>query len=337
MTLTLGSTPLGSAEIEASTPSIAELGCSVVVPVYKSRETLEPLTLRLAQVLPQISPQHELVLVCDGSPDDSWAVIERLSRAHPFVRGVCLMRNYGQHNATLCGIRAARYGVIVTMDDDLQHAPEDVPALVTKLAEGYDVVYGVWRERTVSWWRAQGARLTRSAVAWVMGVETVRDISPFRAIRARIRQAFEQFEGPDVLVDVLLSWGTSRFGVARVDERDRAAGRSNYTFWKLVKVSLLVLTSFTTAPLRFANLLGLALTAFGFAVFLHVLYVYFVLGSIPGFSFLATIILIFGGVQLFALGVIGEYLARVFERTARRPCYAVSHVTGASPPEQRSP
>ncbi|HKY38360.1 MAG TPA: glycosyltransferase family 2 protein [Polyangiaceae bacterium] len=305
----------------------AELGVSVVVPVYRSQQTLGPLTERLADVLPGISPRHELVFVCDGSPDHSWSVIEHLAKEHTFVRGINLMRNYGQHNATLCGIRSARFGVVVTMDDDLQHAPEDVPVLVAKLAEGYDVVYGVWRERTVSWWRAYFARLTRAAVAWVMGVETVRDISPFRALRTEVRAAFEHFDSPDVLVDVLFSWGTSRFGVAQVDERDRAVGQSNYSFWKLVQVSLLVLTSYTTAPLRFANLVGLGFTLFGFAAFVHVLYNFFVLGSIPGFSFLAAIILIFGGVQLFALGVIGEYLARVFERTGRRPPYAVGRTT----------
>lgn len=307
--------------------SIAALGCSVVVPVYRSQATLEELTRRLQAVLPGISPRYELVLVNDGSPDDSWKLIQRLAAEFPFVRGISLMRNYGQHNATLCGIRAARFGVVVTMDDDLQHAPEDVPVLVAKLAEGYDVVYGVWRERTVAWWRAFFAKLTRSAVAWVMGSGTVRDISPFRALRTRIRSAFEQFDSPDVLVDVLFSWGTSKFGVAKVTERDRAVGQSNYSFWKLAKISLLVLTSYTTAPLRFANLVGLCLTVFGVGVFAHVLYVYFVLGSIPGFPFLAAVILSFGGVQLFALGVIGEYLARVFERTAGRPTYTVGQTT----------
>ena len=299
----------------------------MVVPVYRSEATLEELTRRLLAVLPALSPNFELLLVNDGSPDNSWALVERLAAEFPFVRGINLMRNYGQHNAILCGIRAARFGVVVTMDDDLQHAPEDVPVLVAKLAEGYDVVYGVWRERTVGWWRALFGKLTRLAIAWVMGSRTVRDMTSFRAIRARIRASFAQFDSPDVMVDVLFSWGTSKFGVVKVDERDRAVGQSNYSFWKLVKVSLVVLTSYTTAPLRFANLLGLCFTAFGFAVFLHVLYVYFVEGSIPGFSFLAAVILSFGGVQLFALGVVGEYLARVFERTGGRPPYAIGQMT----------
>jgi glycosyltransferase involved in cell wall biosynthesis len=309
-----------------------EAGISVVVPVYRSEATLPLLVEQLASVLPTLSPLHELILVNDGSPDDSWSVIERLAKSFSFVRGISLMRNYGQHNATLCGIRAARYATTVTMDDDLQHAPEDIAKLLDKLNQGCDVVYGVWRERKRSWWRAFFAALTKRAVAWVMNADTVRDMSAFRAIRTRVRQAFEKFDGPDVLVDVLLSWGTTRFAAVSIAERDRGAGQSNYSFWKLVKVSLLVLTSYTTAPLRFANMIGLCFTVFGVLAFAQVLYVYFVQGSIPGFSFLAATILIFGGVQLFALGIIGEYLARVFERTTGHPPYSVGRTTNKQSP-----
>jgi undecaprenyl-phosphate 4-deoxy-4-formamido-L-arabinose transferase len=302
-------------------------GISVVVPVYRSEKTLPPLVEELALVLPTLAAQYELILVNDGSPDDSWQVIERLAKSFPFVRGIRLMRNYGQHNATLCGMRAARYATTVTMDDDLQHSPDDMSALLAKLDEGNDVVYGVWSERKRSWWRAFFAVLTKRAVAWVMGANTVRDMSAFRAIRTQVRHGFDTFDGPDVLVDVLLSWGTSRFAAVPISERDRGAGHSNYSFWKLVKVSLLMLTSYTTAPLRFANLVGLFFTLIGLLAFLQVLYVYFVHGSIPGFSFLAATILVFGGVQLFALGIVGEYLARIFERASGRPPYSIGGTT----------
>jgi glycosyltransferase involved in cell wall biosynthesis len=309
-------------------PAELEVGISVVVPVYRSEKTLPRLAEELGRVLPGLASRYELILVNDGSPDDSWLVIERLAESFTFVRGIKLMRNYGQHNATLCGIRAARFATTVTMDDDLQHSPDDMRSLVDKLHEGHDVVYGVWSERRRSWWRAFFAVLTKRAVAWVMGAGTVRDMSAFRAIRTKVRHGFDTFDGPDVLVDVLLSWGTSRFAAVAIHERDRGAGNSNYSFWKLVTVSLLVLTSYTTAPLRFASLVGLFFTLFGVLAFLHVLYVYFVMGSVPGFSFLAAAILVFGGVQLFALGIIGEYLARVFERASGRPPYSIGDTTG---------
>jgi undecaprenyl-phosphate 4-deoxy-4-formamido-L-arabinose transferase len=254
-------------------------------------------------------------------------VIERLARQYRCVRGIDLMRNYGQDNAILCGIREARYETIVTMDDDLQHPPEQIPYLIEKLNEGYDVVYGVPRKMPHSWWRNILSVVVKYAVSYIMGFKTVRDISSFRVLRTSLRNSFVTHNGPDVLVDVLFSWGTTRFATVIVEEMPRTVGSSNYNFIKLVKVSLLVLTSYTTLPLRFASLLGFAFTIFGFLVLLYVLITYFVAGSIAGFSFLASIIAIFSGVQLFALGIIGEYMARMFERISGRRAYVIGRTT----------
>ncbi len=302
---------------------------SVVVPVYNGADTLPMLAEELAHVLPSVAERYELVLVNDGSPDDSWQVIERLAARYAWIRGVDLMRNYGQHNATLCGVREARYEVIVVMDDDLQNPPKEIPKLLSKLQEGYDVVYGVARKRQQVWWKSLASAIVKRAIAYVMGLRTVRDIGAFKAFRSDLRKAFEDFHSPDVLVDVLLSWGTSRFASVPVDESPRAVGKSNYNLLKLIKVSLLVLTSYTTIPLRFASILGFAFTLFGLGVLSYVLITYFVAGSIPGFSFLASTIIIFSGVQLFALGIIGEYLARVFERTGGKKTYAIGRKTNS--------
>lgn len=300
------------------------MNVSIVIPVYKGSDTLPLLVNEVGQVLPDVSDEFELVLVNDGSPDQSWEVISDLARTHPWVRGINLMRNYGQHNATLCGIREARYDIIVTMDDDLQNPPREIPKLLEKLSEGYDVVYGVARKRQQVWWKNLASATVKRAIAYVMGLRTVRDIGAFKAFRADLRKAFADFKSPDVLVDVLLSWGTSRFATVTVDEAARTVGKSNYTLFKLIKVSLLVLTSYTTVPLRIASILGFLFTLFGVGVLTYVLTIYFSLGSIEGFPFLASTITIFSGVQLFALGIIGEYLARVFERTGGRPTYTIS-------------
>ncbi|RMD66127.1 glycosyltransferase [Candidatus Parcubacteria bacterium] len=297
---------------------------SVVVPVYNGADTLPHLVEETGKVLPQVAERFEMVLVNDGSPDRSGDVIAELARRHAWVRGVELMRNYGQHNATLCGIREARYEVVVVMDDDLQHPPAEIPKLLAKLDEGYDVVYGVPRKRRQVWWKSLSATLIKRAIAYVMGARVVRDIGAFKAFRTDLRKAFADYRGPDVLVDVLLSWGTSRFASVTVEEAPRTVGKSNYSFLKLVKVSLLVLTSYTTLPLRLASVIGFLFTLFGIGVLVYVLTIYFTVGSLPGFPFLASAIAIFGGVQLFALGIIGEYLARVFERTAGRPPYVIA-------------
>ena len=223
---------------------------SVVVPVYKSSDTLPLLVDEVGKVLPDVADEFELVLVNDGSPDQSWKVISDLAETHSWVRGIDLMRNYGQHNATLCGIREARYEVIVIMDDDLQNPPREIPKLLEKLEEGYDVVYGVARKRQQAWWKSLASVIVKRAIAYVMGLRTVRDIGAFKAFRADLRKSFESFRSPDVLVDVLLSWGTTRFASVKVDEAPRTVGKSNYNLFKLIKVSLLVLTSYTTIPLR---------------------------------------------------------------------------------------
>jgi len=303
------------------------MNCSVVIPVYCSEQTLDPLIERLAKVLPNVAESYEVVLVNDGSPDNSWAVIERLAGQYAWVRGINLMRNYGQHNATLCGIRAAIYEVIFTMDDDLQNMPEEMPKLIEKLNEGYDVVYGVARKRQQVWWKNIVSVFLKHSISYVMGQDTVRDIGPFKAFRADLRKSFENFSGPDVLVDVLLSWGTNRFASVTVDEAPRTVGKSNYNFIKLIKVSLLVLTSYTTLPLRLASVLGFGFTIFGFFILIYVLATYFMAGSVEGFPFLSSIVAIFSGVQLFALGIIGEYLARMFERASGRKTYTIGRTT----------
>jgi glycosyltransferase involved in cell wall biosynthesis len=300
------------------------MNVSVVVPVYNGSDTLPLLVDEVGKVLPDVSDEFELVLVNDGSPDQSWDVISDLAQTHSWVRGIDLMRNYGQHNATLCGIREARYEVIVIMDDDLQNPPQEIPKLLEKLEDGYDVVYGVARKRQQVWWKSLASVIVKRAIAYVMGLRTVRDIGAFKAFRADLRKSFESFHSPDVLVDVLLSWGTTRFASVKVDEAPRTVGKSNYNLLKLIKVSLLVLTSYTTIPLRLASIVGFMFTLFGFGVLIYVLVTYFVAGSIPGFSFLASSVTIFSGVQLFALGILGEYLARVFERTGGRPTYTIA-------------
>ena len=301
--------------------------CSVVVPVFNSAETLEPLISRLSKVLPNIHPDYEVILVNDGSRDTSWKTICLLSHKYRWVKGINLMRNYGQHNAVLCGIRAAQYDIIVTMDDDLQHPPEEIQRLINKLNEGFDVVYGSPHKMPHSLWRNLSSRVSKRVLAFVMGIKTVKEISAFRAFRSELRKAFSAYQAPGVIVDVLLSWGTSRFVSIQVEENPREIGKSNYTFMKLLKQVFLILTGFSTIPLRIASWFGFILTIFGLIAFLYVLFATVTEGSIPGFPFLASTILLFSGAQLFALGIFGEYLARIFDRSMDQPPYVIGQTT----------
>jgi glycosyltransferase involved in cell wall biosynthesis len=309
--------------MDLSARSPERLSLSVVTPVYNGEASIGELCRRLSEVLPRVTTQHEIILVNDGSRDRSWEVISELSSHTPAVRGLNLMRNYGQHNALLCGIRAAKYEVIVTMDDDLQHPPEEIPQLLARLQEGFDVVYAAPKAEQHGFLRALASRITRLALSTAIGSDVAKNVSAFRVFRAPLREAFASYESPFVSIDVLLTWGTTRFAATRVVFQPRHAGSSNYTFTKLVRHALDMMTGFSTAPLQLASLVGFSCTLFGIGVLIYVIGRYLLEGSIPGFPFLASIIAIFSGAQLFALGVIGEYLARMHFRTMNRPAYTI--------------
>jgi glycosyltransferase involved in cell wall biosynthesis len=258
-------------------------------------------------------------------------VIRELCRSGSHVRGLNLLRNYGQHNALLAGIRAAAGETIVTIDDDLQHPPEEIPRLLEALGPAHDVVYGTPRKMPHSISRNLASWLTKLAVQKAMGAETARHVSAFRAFRSRLRDAFQTYRSPYVSIDVMLTWGTSRFCAVEVDHRPREIGASQYTLRALVRHALTMVTGFSTFPLRFASLVGFSFTLIGFSVLSFVVARYLAKGgSVPGFPFLASIVAIFAGAQLFALGIMGEYLARMHVRLMDRPSYTVAESAGTS-------
>lgn len=309
-------------------------GLSVVIPVYNSEGSLPPLLEQLAQTLPDLAPQYEAILVNDGSRDGSWAVIEALAARYPWVRGIDHMRNYGQHNALLSGIRLARYATIVTMDDDLQHPPAEIAPLLAKLEEGYDVVYGKPRQEQHGLWRDLASQVTKYVLQAAMGAEVARNISAFRAFRTDVRRAFEHYNSHYVSIDVLLTWGTTRFAAVPVRHDPRTIGVSNYTFPKLMRHTFNMMTGFSTLPLQFASFLGFGLTLFGVLVLLYVVGRALLGGVVvPGFAFTASIIAVFSGAQLLALGIIGEYMARMYARTMNRPASVIGRQVGFPPEE----
>lgn len=297
---------------------------SIVIPVYRSELIIPLLIQRITSVLQAITTSYEIILVNDGSPDGSWAVIEKVLSEYSTIRAIDLMRNYGQHNALLAGIRAARYDIIVTMDDDLQHPPEEIPRMLEKLDEGYDVVYGAPQKMQHGLLRNLASRITKLVLQSIMGAETARNISAYRVFRTSLREAFANYNNPLVNIDVLLTWGTRRFSHITVVHAPRVAGTSNYTLGKLLVHAVTMMTGFSVWPLRIASLLGFVMTSFGLGVLVYVIGVFLILGhGVPGFPFLGSIIAIFSGTQMFILGMIGEYIARIHFRTMDQPSYVV--------------
>jgi glycosyltransferase involved in cell wall biosynthesis len=302
------------------------MSLSVVIPVRNSATTLEALLARLARVLAD-RDAFEVILVDDGSSDASWPTIEALAGQYAWVRGIRLMRNYGQHNALLCGIRGATRDLIVTMDDDLQHPPEEIPKLLAALGS-HDVVYGTPAvlPRGV---RGLATRISKIALKRVMGPDAARAVSAFRVFRTHIREGFADCRSPHVSIDVLLAWSTSRFGGVRVAHEPRRHGSSNYSFGALLTHALTIFTASGTLPLRLAGWIGVGLAFVGAVLLTYVLIRSVVVGSrVVGFPFLVSLVALLSGAQLLALGIIGEYVARIHVRLLERPAYAVRDRVG---------
>ncbi|MEZ4402751.1 MAG: glycosyltransferase family 2 protein [Kofleriaceae bacterium] len=307
-----------------SPPAPLPRGLSVVIPCYHSEGSIALVVEALLPLLAAHAPAHEIILVDDASRDRTGAVIAELARTHPTVAALSLMRNYGQHAALLCGIRAARFDVVVTMDDDLQHPPAELPRLLAALTDEVDVVYGSPAAEPHGLMRGAASRITKWVLQGAMGAATAGKASAWRVFRTQLRDAFSQFRGGFVSIDVLLTWGTQRFTHVTVRHDPRTIGTSNYTFRKLVTHAINMMTGFSTIPLQLASWVGFALTGFGVLILAYVLVRYAVDGgSAPGFPFLACIIAVFSGAQLLCLGIIGEYLGRAHFRLLDRPPYQV--------------
>jgi glycosyltransferase involved in cell wall biosynthesis len=314
-----------------SMPDRALRTVSVVIPVYRAVKTLPELYIQLSAAMPQVASAFEIIFVEDGGGDGSWPIIAGLVGKDERVRGIRLSRNYGQHNALLCGIRAAKHEIILTMDDDLQHPVSEIAPMLAALTPEFDVVYGAPLEEQHGFLRDLASRLTKIALTGSMGAETARHVSAFRVFRSRLREGFQDYRSPSVSIDVLLTWATSRFAAIKVRHAPRAAGVSGYTTGKLIRHALNLMTGFSTLPLQIASFVGFSFVLFGVSTLAYVLINYLIRGAaVPGFAFLASIIVIFSGAQLFALGIFGEYLARMYYRSMDRPPYLIGEIAAPS-------
>ncbi len=297
---------------------------SIVVPVYNSEETLIELSTRLNKVLDIVASNYEIILVNDGSKDSSGLIIDELSKKFDWIRPIHLMRNYGQHNALLCGINNANYEYIVTLDDDLQNPPEEIPKMLNEIAKGYDVVYGTPENEKHGILRDFASVITKASLKLAMGAKSAKNVSTYRILRKNLSKSFNHFSGSFICIDVLLTWGTTNFSAVAVKHDHRKVGKSNYSFSKLVVHALNMVTGFSVIPLKIASMCGFLFSILGFCILTFVVIKYFFVGTpVQGFPFLASIISIFSGVQLLSVGIIGEYLARMHFRLVEKPVYVI--------------
>lgn len=315
----------------------SETSVSVVIPCYRSETTLPPLVDQLIAELAPITCDLEVLLVVDGSPDQTWQVAAELADRWGPVEALRLSRNFGQHNALLAGIRRARHEVIVTMDDDLQHRPDQIALLLDALGPGVDLVYGVAIDGEHGLARNLASSAAKWGIAAAAGVRQATVVSAFRAFRSSLRAGWSALDGPHPSIDVALAWTTTNTLSVPVIMEQRRVGRSNYRPRDLIQQAVNLTLGYSTAPLRFVVYLGFATGLFGLALLAWVLWAY-ISGTtkVAGFTSIASMISVFSGAQLISLGVLGEYVARIFARGAGQPSYVISEVTGLSSPEDPS-
>ena len=300
---------------------------SVVIPVYKAENSLRELYGRLTASLTKIADNYEILFIEDCGTDNSWDIIVELAKQDERVHGFKLTRNFGQHAATICGFSKASGRWIITMDDDLEQNPNDIPLLYSKTKEGYDLVYGIYSQRTHSFWRnvtsAIAKRLFRLAIP-----NLNYEYTSFRIIRRDIATKLTDFDSPFPFIDGYLSWLTNNYASVEVEHGKRTNGKSNYSLRELVLHMMNIFVTFSDLPLRIASWLGLA-TFFIGLLGLIIIITQRLIGQITvsGYTSLMVVITFFGGLQMLLLGCIGEYLGRINFKSSKKPLYLVGKQT----------
>jgi glycosyltransferase involved in cell wall biosynthesis len=298
---------------------------SVVVPVYRSAECLAELAARVDKACKSIGVSHELILIDDCSPDQSWEVIAQLSAGDLSVVGILLRKNVGQDNAIMAGFNAAKGSAIVVMDDDLQHDPDDIGALFSKLQEGYDVVYAKYRHTHQKLWKNLGSWFNGKVAQVVLGKPRDIYLSPYKIIASEVVAEIVRYRGPYPYVDGLIFRTTSNIGQVTTEHHPRFSGQGSYTFWRSIAVWIRLCTNFSVVPLRLATVSG-GLSAIcglsaGLGFLIYRLFNPSYAAATEGWISVIVSILVLGGLQLLTIGVLGEYVGQMHLNVNSRPQY----------------
>ena len=300
---------------------------SVVVPTYRSKDSLPELRRRLGAALDAITPDWEVILVDDASNDGTYAVMETLHEADPRFRLIRFARNRGQHQATLCGLQRASGRYVVTLDDDLQNPPEEIPRFLAKLEEGYDLVIGrIEGSKAHSGARNLASWLVQVFVGAVLGKPKDLQLTAYRAMTRRAAVQIASYAGTHAYLPALMlsSVPPDRIVNLPVEHHDRMAGESTYTLRKLVKLFSYLLINHSYIPLRLVTGVGFLLCLASFAYGTYVAAVAtFGSSGVPGFASLAVLVSFLSGATLLGMGVIGEYVGRLVEEGSRSQQFPV--------------
>jgi len=305
---------------------------SIVVPVYRSEAILPHLAAKIADAFAALPWSYELILVNDVSPDQSWEVIVDLASRSPAIRGLCLTKNVGQHNATMAGLSAVRGDVVVIMDDDLQHPPDAIARLIESVRSGADVCYTRYANRQHEAWKKIGSRFNDRIATILLKKPPGLYLSSFKALRRSIVDQVVKYDGPYAYVDGLILDITRRIDVVTIEHQARFSGEGNYNLRQSISLWLKMATSFSVFPLRVATILGMLLTAVSVLGIVLIVSLKLMHPSLAtGWASLIVTVLFVGGIQTFCLGMLGEYLGRAYLKINKKPQYVIREATPTPP------
>lgn len=326
--------------INPSPPS-PTLNLSIVVPVYRSEDCLPELMSAITKALAPYDWNYEVILVNDFSPDGSWKTIQSLCRKYPCLIGVDLRRNFGQDNAILTGLRLSRGKYVAIMDDDLQHDPRYLPALMDKIGEGVDVAYADFDKKRQKLWKNIGSWINGKIADRVLWKPKHVYLSPYKVVARDVVDLICNYSGPKPYIDGLLFQATWRMASVPVEHFPRYAGRSTYNPWKALEVSTRLIFSFSVKPVRLVTWCGLVMAILALVAAAGVtLYRLLSPQDFPaeavGWSSLMVAFLLVSGIQMMFLGVLGEYAGRAYLLVNRHPQTSIRTVIGGDARSQLS-
>lgn len=297
---------------------------SIVIPVYRGAASIERLVRELSAL--RIEGGVELVLVNDCSPDESWSIIQRLCQEAPMpIVAIDLARNFGEHNAVMAGYAAASGEHVINIDDDFQNPPSEVVRLLDfhRAHPEFDVVYTYYERKHHSWFRNLGSRFNDAVASMLLDKPKGLYLSSFRCINRFLRDRILEYGGPYPYIDGIILENTQRIGRLQVQHAPRAEGTSGYTLRKLVRLWLIMFINFSVMPLRVSSIIGIVLSLAGFIMAIAVFIESIVNDTPQGWASIMAAVVVFSGIQLIMLGLIGEYLGRLFLAHKGKPMYTV--------------
>ncbi len=306
--------------------TVQEPEISIIVPIYNEASNIETLMTEIVTAMESYGRGYEIVAIDDGSSDDSYALLKAQHEEIPCLRVIHLLRNFGQHPATYAGFMHARGQIIVTIDADLQNPPSDIPTVIDKLEEGFDVVQGWRQNRRDNAFRKLASRSVNRLVSYLTGMK-IRDIGC--ALKAFRREAIELLlssKHKSRYIPAETAWLGLKLAEVPVGHRERTGGESKYGLLALLRVNFDMIASVSTLPIRAIGPVGLLFAFLGFAMSIRVGYVRIVDGDLDRIGSVVAIFFFLAGVQMISTAVMCQYISRIYTEVQRRPCFGVQHI-----------